>query len=96
VPAIFTTPIFDAWFVKLRDRTAAARVQARIDRLEMGNPGDCKALGDGVLEIRIDHGPGYRVYFLRRGETIVILLVGGHKGSQAKDIDTAKRIAKQV
>jgi putative addiction module killer protein len=96
VPAIFTTPVFDRWFERLRDRRAAARVQARIDRAESGNLGDCKPVGEGVSEMRIDHGPGYRLYFLQRGTVVVILLVGGGKATQAKDIELAKQLAKEV
>lgn len=96
MPAIFTTPVFDRWFERLRDRRAAARVQARIDRAESGNLGDCKPVGEGVSEMRIDHGPGYRLYFLQRGNEVVILLVGGGKATQAKDIELAKQLAKQV
>lgn len=96
MPAIFTTPVFDKWFERLRDRKAAARVQARIDRAESGNLGDCKPVGEGVSEMRIDYGPGYRLYFLLRGPEVVILLVGGGKATQAKDIELAKKLAKQV
>lgn len=96
MPAVFTTPVFDQWFERLRDRMAAARIQARIDRAETGNLGDCKPVGEGVSEMRIDYGPGYRVYFQQRGAEIVILLVGGAKATQAKDIERAKRLAKQV
>ncbi len=96
MPAIFTTPVFDTWFTGLRDRRAAARIQARIDRAESGNLGDCKPVGEGVSEMRIDYGPGYRVYFLRRGRDVVILLVGGGKATQVKDIERAKELAKQV
>jgi putative addiction module killer protein len=96
VPAIFTTPVFDSWFRRLRDRGAAARIQARIDRAESGNLGDCKAVGEGVSELRVDVGPGYRVYFLQRGAEVIILLAGGEKSTQAKDIAAAKRLAKQV
>lgn len=96
VPAIFTTPVFDTWFGGLRDRRAAARIQARIDRAESGNLGDCKPVGEGVSEMRIDVGPGYRVYFLQRGTEVVILLAGGEKSTQTKDIAAAKRLAKQV
>ena len=70
--------------------------QARIDRAESGNLGDCKAVGEGVSEMRTDYGPGYRVYFLRRGSEVVILLVGGGKATQVKDIERAKEPAKQV
>jgi putative addiction module killer protein len=96
VPSIFTTSVFDAWFEDLGDRRAAARIQARIDRAESGNLGDCKPVGEGVSEMRIDYGPGYRVYFLKRGTEVVILLVGGGKATQAKDIARAKELAKQV
>lgn len=96
MPAIFTTPVFDEWFARLRDRRAAARIQARIDRAESGNLGDCKPVGEGVSEMRMDVGPGYRVYFLQRGTDVVILLAGGEKSTQAKDIAAAKRLAKQV
>lgn len=93
---ILTTAVFDRWFERLRDRKAAARVQARIDRAEAGNLGDCKPVGGGVSELRIDYGPGYRVYFVQRGLEVIILLAGGDKGSQARDIEAAKALAKQV
>jgi putative addiction module killer protein len=96
VPVIYRTQVFDTWFQRLRDRRAAARVQARIDRAESGNPRDCKAVGDGVSEMRIDVGPGYRAYFLHRGTELVILLAGGEKSTQARDIAAAKRLARQV
>lgn len=96
VAVILTTALFDRWFQRLRDRKAAARVQARIDRAEAGNLGDCKPVGGGVSEMRIDYGPGYRVYFVQRGLELIILLAGGDKGSQAKDIEAAKALAKQV
>ena len=96
MPAIFTTTVFDVWFNRLRDRRAAARIQARIDRAESGNLGDCKPVGEGVSELRIDVGPGYRVYFLQRGTEVVILLAGGEKSTQTEDVAAAKRLAKQV
>jgi putative addiction module killer protein len=96
VPVIFTTPVFDSWYRRLRDRRAAARIQARIDRAESGNLGDWKPVGEGVSEMRVDVGPGYRVYFLQRGTEVVILLAGGEKSTQVKDIAAAKRLAKQV
>ncbi len=96
MPAIFTTPVFDKWFERLRDRKAAARIQVRIDRGESGNLGDCKPVGEGVSEMRIDLGPGYRLYFLQHGPDVVILLVGGGKATQTKDIELAKRLARQV
>ena len=74
--SIYTTEVFDAWFETLRDKQAARRIQARIDRAEEGNFGDCKPVGEGVSEMRIHHGPGYRVYFTQRGMEIVILLAG--------------------
>jgi putative addiction module killer protein len=75
---------------------AATRIQVRIDRAEAGNLGDCRPVGGGVSEMRIDHGPGYRVYFTQRGHELIVLLAGGDKGSQAKDIELAKELAKQV
>lgn len=94
--SIYTTSVFDAWYAALRDRQAARRIQARIDRAEDGNFGDCKPVGEGVSEMRIDHGPGYRVYFVQRGPEIVILLAGGDKSTQAKDIKTALRLAREL
>ncbi len=88
------TETFAAWFRKLRDRRVRARIQARIDRLSLGNPGDAKPVGEGVSELRIDYGPGYRVYFVRRGETLIVLLAGGDKGTQAGDIRTALKLAR--
>lgn len=84
---------FDQWLRGLKDRQAAARVQVRIDRLADGNPGDVKPVGSGVSELRISYGPGYRVYYIKKGEILVVLLCGGDKASQSKDIDTAQRIA---
>lgn len=90
------TDIFANWFKKLRDRKAKARIQARIDRIEIGNFGDVAPVGEGVSELRIHHGPGYRVYFVQRGPIVVILLSGGDKSSQNADIKRAKEIAKQL
>ena len=84
---------FDKWLSGLKDRRAAVRVQIRIDRLACGNAGDVKSVGDGVSEMRIDYGPGYRVYFTRRGPVVVVLLCGGDKSTQDADIKAAKRIA---
>ena len=81
---------FDRWLRKLNDRRAAARVLVRIERLAAGNPGDVKPVGHGVSELRIDYGPGYRVYYGREGDAIVILLCGGDKRSQARDIERAE------
>lgn len=82
------------WFRRLRDREARARINIRIRRLSLGNPGDAKAVGEGVSELRIEYGPGYRVYFLKRGAHLVLLLCGGDKGTQGRDIEKAKRLAR--
>jgi putative addiction module killer protein len=84
---------FDRWLSGLRDPKAAGRVQVRLDRLAMGNPGDVKPVGEGISEMKINYGPGYRVYFMQRGPVIVLLLCGGDKSTQSKDIDQAKAIA---
>lgn len=94
--SIQTTEIFDAWFASLKNMQAVRRVQARIDRAEDGNFGDCEPVGEGVSEMRIHYGPGYRVYFVQRGMEIVILLAGGNKATQSKDIKTALEIARQI
>ena len=90
------TDIFRDWLAALRDKQAAAIIRRRITRLELGHFGDTKVIGDGVSELRIDFGPGYRLYFTRRGEALVILLCGGDKGSQARDIARAKQMAKEL
>lgn len=87
------TEVFAKWIDGLRDIRARARVQARIERLASGNPGDVKSIGEGVSEMRIDYGPGYRVYFKRRGSILIILLAGGDKSTQSRDIKTALRLA---
>ncbi|MGL5290197.1 MAG: type II toxin-antitoxin system RelE/ParE family toxin [Aeromonas sp.] len=92
---ILKTSTFERWFYSLRDARAQARITARIRRLSLGNPGDVKPIGDGLSEIRIDYGPGYRVYFMNKGPIIIVLLCGGDKGSQARDIEQAKAIAAQ-
>lgn len=92
---LFKSATFDAWFGDLRDANAKARITARIRRLSLGNPGDAKPVGEGVSEMRIDYGPGYRVYFIRRGAFVAILLCGGDKSSQDRDIAAAKAIAAQ-
>jgi putative addiction module killer protein len=80
---------------ELRDARARARILARLDRFAVGNPGDVKPVGEGISELRIDYGPGYRVYFMRRGPVVIVLLCGGHKASQDRDIALAKSIAAQ-
>ena len=90
------TEIFDKWFINLRDRRAKARIQARIDRARFGNFGDVSPVGEGVSEMRIFYGPGYRVYFIQQGKDVVILLSGGDKNTQSKDIVQAKEIAKLI
>lgn len=93
---IRTTAVFDEWFEGMRDRQAQRRIQVRIDRLGAGNPGQHRALTGGVCEMKIDFGPGYRVYYSARGTTLVILLCGGDKSSQQADIDQALALAKQL
>ena len=88
------TEEYSEWFANLRDIQARARINARIRRLSLGNPGDVKPVGEGVSELRIDYGPGYRVYFLQRGCEVVILLAGGDKHTQQKDIQTALELAR--
>lgn len=86
---------FDSWLSGLRDRRAIARIAARLDRLALGNPGDAEPVGNGVSELRINYGPGYRVYYTQRGPVIVILLCGGDKSTQGRDIKHAKALAEQ-
>ena len=88
------TEIYAEWFSSLRDRQVRARIDIRIRRLSLGNPGDVKAVGEGVSELRIDYGSGYRVYFVQRGQTVVILLAGGDKRTQDRDIKTALELAR--
>jgi putative addiction module killer protein len=90
------TEVFLKWLRGLNDVRAVARIQIRIDRLSLGNMGDVKAVGEGISELRIDYGPGYRVYFKKTGKTIVVLLCGGDKASQVSDIKAAKRMAKDL
>ncbi len=87
------TEVFAKWFLRLRDLRVRARIQARIDRLELGNAGDAKPVGEGVSEMRIDYGPGYRVYFIQRGSKLIVLLAGGDKSSQSNDIRKALSLA---
>src|SRR5690606_28615971 len=91
---IIRSSTFSAWLAALADSRARARIQARIDRMADRNMGDAKPVGDGLSEARIDYGPGYRVYFMQQGQQLVVLLCGGDKSSQARDIKQAKQIAK--
>jgi putative addiction module killer protein len=90
------TETYAKWFAGLRDRVARARIDIRIRRLSLGNAGDAKPVGEGVSELRVDHGPGYRVYFIQRGEVVIVLLAGGDRSTQDKDIRTAKALAKDL
>ena len=90
------TERFAKWIDGLRDMRARARVLARIERLVFGHVGDAKPIGEGVSELRIDYGPGYRVYFKKRGTSLVVLLAGGDKRTQARDIKTALRLARNL
>jgi len=82
---------FSEWLASLRDIRARAKIRVRLDRVSLGNIGDCHTVGEGVQELRIDYGPGYRIYFGQEGATIVLLLCGGDKSTQSRDIETAKR-----
>ena len=82
---------FTEWLSSLRDLKARAKIRVRLDRVSLGNFGDCHGVGDGIQELRINYGPGYRVYFAQEGTMIVLLLCGGDKSSQTKDIETAKQ-----
>jgi putative addiction module killer protein len=89
------TEVYARWFDSLRDRRARARIDVRIRRLSLGNPGDVRPVGEGVSELRIDYGSGYRVYFVRRGVTLIILLTGGDKRTQDRDIEKALKMARE-
>jgi putative addiction module killer protein len=90
------TEAYFQWFNSLRDRGVRARINARIRRLSLGNFGDVKPIGEGVSELRIDFGPGYRVYFVQRGQTLVVLLAGGDKRTQDRDIKKALKLAREL
>lgn len=87
------TETFRKWRLRLRDQRARALIAFRLDRLAQGHAGDAEAVGEGISELRIHYGPGYRIYFQKRGNTIIVLLCGGDKSTQARDIKTAKRLA---
>jgi putative addiction module killer protein len=90
------TDIFLDWLRSLRDLRAMARIQIRIDRLALGNAGDVNSVGEGVSELRVDYGPGYRVYYAQHGKALVVLLCGGDKRTQSSDIAMAKKLAKEI
>lgn len=90
------TEVYEQWFDSVRDRQARVRIDARIRRLSLGNPGDVTPVGEGVSELRIDYGPGYRVYFVQRGHALVVLLAGGDKRTQDRDISTALEMAREL
>jgi putative addiction module killer protein len=90
------TDIYQKWFEHLKDKRAKARIDVRIRRISLGNFGDVEPVGKGVSELRIDYGPGYRVYFTQHGNTLVILLCGGDKSTQAKDIQRAHKLAQML
>lgn len=93
---VHKTDEFDKWLKALGDQRAVARIASRIERLGLGNPGDVKAVGEGVSEMRIQYGPGYRVYYKQTGKRIMLLLCGGDKASQGKDIKRARDIAAEL
>ena len=95
MPNIRKTDIFKKWLNRLKDAIAKAHINRRIDRLERGNPGDVEPIGEGCSEMRIDYGPGYRVYYKDTGKEIIIILCGGIKANQQNDIDKAKRLARE-
>jgi putative addiction module killer protein len=90
------TEEFSGWLHRLKDTNAVTRIVGRIRRMEMGNPDDAKSIGHGIFEMRIDYGPGYRIYYVRRGAQIVILLCGGDKRTQQRDIQRAQKLAESL
>jgi putative addiction module killer protein len=93
---VLQTSVYASWFRSVRDKAVRGRIVARIERLQLGNFGDAKSIGGGVHELRMNFGPGYRVYFTRRGERIILLLCGGDKASQSRDIARARQIASEL
>jgi putative addiction module killer protein len=96
VNSLIATPEFERWLEKLRDAKGKARVLSRLDSVALGNFGDCQSVGEGVTEMRIHFGPGYRVYFTRRGTLVYVLLIGGDKSTQRRDIKRAHQIAREL
>ena len=90
------TAVFADWLGGLNDGVAKARIAARVRRLAFGNPGDVRPVGQGISELRVHHGPGYRVYFIQRGTALIVLLCGGDKKTQSRDVATAKNLAKNL
>lgn len=90
---VIQSETFRLWMLNLRDREAFDRISTRLRRVSNGNFGDVRPVGEGVSELRIDYGPGYRIYFIRRGMTVIVLLCGGDKDTQSRDIELAKRVA---
>ena len=93
---ILKTDVFDDWLKNLRDQRAKAKINVRLRRLSLGNFGDHETISDGISELRLTEGKGYRIYYCRKGDTVVILLCGGHKGTQSRDIEKAIQIAKAL
>jgi putative addiction module killer protein len=91
-----STEVFDEWLRNLQDRRGRARILARLESVQLGNLGDVKAVGDGVRELRVHVGPGYRVYFVQRGRVLLLLLCGGDKATQARDIAKARQILREI
>jgi len=96
VTTLITTNYFDDWYNKLTDERAKDRIDARIERAKSGDFGDCKLIGDGVSEMRIHYGPGYRLYYCQRGKQVYLLLIGGDKSTQTQDIKRAKAIKREL
>ena len=92
---VIQSSTFRRWVRGLRDRRAVARINARLRNVSMGNMGDSRSVGEGIHEMRIHYGPGYRLYFIREGRSVVVLLCGGDKGSQSRDIERARRLARE-